>query len=320
MSELEKKITGDWYEIRSTLDEPDKLVDLLEMEAPEFNEAAERLRFAIDEGVVEYKRDLLHSLMTPLKSLKWDSKAITALERSVRQAAVGVLTPAVQRLFALGMLRLYNTKNETQEENPHSQEPEEQKVPDIKTIVAEVQEMVKDRPELRTHQEVKRIMMQLKNYNTELEKMRSLAPNIPREKQEGFKRNFQEIFDDITEKIQNAYRSIINEEYKDESPAENLPILKRYDFFSMEKLYRSQVENAARIYSTIRFAEQERFQMREVLVELAAGEPFYEGFFKRELEQYNHLAPFGDDSLKISRAFGDQISRYYDRYAEWIKR
>lgn len=320
MGELEKQISGDWYEIRSTLDEPDKLVDLLEMEAPEFSEAAERLRFAIDEGVVEYKRDLLHTLMTPLKSLKWDSKAITTLERSVRQAAVGVLTPAVQRLFALGMLRLYSPRGEAREDTPRAGEPEEEKAPDIKTIVAEVQEMVKDRPELRTHQEVKRIMIQLKNYNAELEKMQNLAPNIPKEKLESFKRNFKETFDDLTEKIRSAYRNLLEAEFGKETPAENLPILKRYDFFEMEKLYRDQVANAARIYSTIRFAEQERFQMREILVELASSEPYYEGFFKKELESYRHLAPFGEDYLKISKAFGEQISRYYDRYAEWIKR
>ncbi len=320
MGELEKKISGDWYEIRRALDEPDTLVDQLEITPEEFREAAEKLRFAIDEGIVEYKRDLLHTVMTPLKSLRWDSKAITDLEKSVRQSAVGVLTPAVQRLFALGMLRLYNLKNENQEEPPAIQETEEKDTPDIKTIVAEVQEIVKERPELRTHQEVKRIMMQLKNYNTELEKMKSLAPNIPREKQEGFKKNFNEIFSDITEKIQNAYRSLIREELTEPKQVENLPILKRYDFYGMEKMYREQIANAARIHSTIRFAEKERFQMREVLVELAAGEPFYDGLLKRELEEYRHLAPFGKDHMKISRAFGEQIGRYFDRYAEWLKR
>jgi len=53
-------------------------------------------------------------------------------------------------------------------------------------------------------------------------------------------------------------------------------------------------------------------------VELSAGEPFYAGFFGRELKQDQQLAPFGQDYLKISRAFGSQLQHYYDRYAEWL--
>ncbi|MCF7949733.1 MAG: hypothetical protein K9M94_14180 [Spirochaetia bacterium] len=340
MSELEKQITGDWYELRTALDEPDTLVDFLDIKPPEFKGAAERLRLSVEEGVVEYKRGLLHSVMSPLKSLKWDSRAITDLNPPLREAAVGVLTPAVQRLFALGLLRLYSPKGGGAEQEPGpggnaaaqsagqdagagtagagAAEEGGEQAPDIKKVVQEVKKLLKERPELQQHQEVKRIMVQLKYYNTELEKMRSLAPNIPREKAAAFKKNFQTTFNEIAQKIGAAYNTLISEEIERDRPKEQLPVLKRYDFSTMDKLFREQIANAAKIYSTIRYAGRERYQMREVLVELSAGEPFYAGFFARELKQYQQLAPFGEDYLKISRAFGGQLQHYYDRYAEWL--
>ena len=362
MSELEKQITGDWYELRTALDEPDTLVDFLDIKPSEFKGAAERLRLAVEQGVVEYKRGLLHSVMSPLKSLKWDSRAITDLNPPLREAAMGVLTPAAQRLFALGLLRLYSPKSGGVGQEPGSgssggsgpsssnqsrqtggsaagsagsssaggpgagagtsgqgaAEEGGEQAPDIKKVVQEVKRLLKERPELQQHQEVKRIMVQLKYYNTELEKMRSLAPNIPREKAAAFKKNFQTTFNEIAQKINGAYNSLINEEIERDRPKEQLPVLKRYDFSTMDKLFREQIAGAAKIYSTIRYANQERYQMREVLVELSAGEPFYAGFFARELKQYQQLAPFGEDYLKISRAFGGQLQQYYDRYAEWL--
>ena len=380
MSELEKQITGDWYELRTALDEPDTLVDFLDITPSEFKGAAEQLRLAVEEGVVEYKRGLLHSVMYPLKSLKWDSRAITDLNPPLREAAIGVLTPAIQRLFAVGLLRLYSSKslggaaqepdaglhasNQSrqvggtaggqeraaggqggaapgpsggsgnsgggaggqagaadgagQSAGAGATEAGREPTPDIKTVVEEVKNLLKERPELQQHQEVKRIMVQLKYYNTELEKMRSLAPNIPREKAASFKKNFQTTFNEIAQKIAAAYNTLINEEIERDRPKEQLPVLKRYEFSTMDKLFREQIANAAKIYSTIRYAGRERYQMREVLVELSAGEPFYAGFFARELKQYQQLAPFGEDYLKITRAFGSQLQHYYDRYAEWL--
>ncbi len=331
MSELEKQITGDWYEVRSALDEPDTLVDFLEISPAEFTRAAEQLRFAVEQGIVEYKRGLLHSIMSPLKSLKWDSRAITDLTPPLRESAMAVLTPAVQRLFALGLLRLYSQKSsdeavdsqssdQRREQTVHEKEPSQKAPTDIKTVVQEVKNMLKERPALQNHQEVKKIMLQLKYYNTELDKMRSLAPNIPPEKASGFKQNFQATFNEIAQKIAASYNTLINEELERNRPKEQLPILKRYDFTNTDKLFRDQIANATRIYSTIRHAEQERYQMREILVELSAGEPYHAGFFDRELKAYQQLAPFGEDNLKISRAFGNQVQRYYDRYAEWISR
>ena len=319
MSEIEKQITGDWYEIRSALDDPDTLIDYLDISPEEFVQAADKLRFSIDQGIVEYKRELLHSLMTPLKSLKWDSKAITNLEVAVRQSAMSILTPAVQRLFGSGKLRLYSARGEELEEAQANPETSADEAPDLKTIVAEVKEMIKQRPQMRANTEVKRILAQLKYYNTELEKMRSLEPNIPAEKKEGFRKNFQTTFREIIEKIRGAYQTILDEELQENRPPEHRHVLKRYDFSGFDNLFREQIRTAARIYSTVGFAKKERFQMRESLVELSAGEPYYIGFFSRELEQYKKLAPFGDDNLKISRAFAEQTSRYYDRYAEWVR-
>lgn len=322
MSELEKKIIGDWYEIRSALDEPDTMIDFLDISPREFMQGAKNLRFSTDQGIVEYKHELIRTILAPLDSLKWDSKAITNLDGAVRMSAMSILTPAVQRLFALGGLRLYSARGEEIEEEAESEKDgtnQEQDLPDIKTIIADVQEIVKQHPELRNNPEIKRILAQLKYYNTELKKMQSLEPNIPPEKKEGFRKNFQTTFHQINQKIRNAYQTLIDEELQKNRPPETKPLLKRYDFSQFENLYREQVQNASRLYSTISFVKKERFQMREILIDLSAGGPALMNLFTRELEEYKKLAPFGDDNVSISKAFGEQTSRYFERYAEWVQ-
>ena len=323
MSELEKKIRGDWYEIRNSLDNPDDIVDFLKIRPQDFSQAAERLRYAVDEGVVEYKRELLRHIMMPLKSLKWDSRAITKLNDTIKGSTMAIFTPLVQRLFAKGILRLYSHRSEEDETKLDRREQQEQDAPDssgpdMKTIIAEVRKLIQEQPEMKTNPEVKKILLQLKVYNSEMEKMRSLAPNIPKEQAEGFKRNFKETFGEINSKIKSAYQNLMAEKEKSYRPEEHRPILKRYNFSEVEPIYHEQIENAVRIYSTISFAVQERFQMREILVELGATESYHEESFKKELELYSRLAPFGEESLKISRAYRDQISQYYQRYADWL--
>ncbi|MFP4267983.1 MAG: hypothetical protein ACLFQW_08335 [Spirochaetaceae bacterium] len=317
MSDIDKAITTGWYEIRTLLDTPDDLFDYLNLEKQDLQTVAEGLRLSVDEGVVEYKRSLLHSIMSQLGTLKYDSKAITDLQTQVKKSSYLTILPILQRLLILGIV-----KAPAAEEEEVRQEQEERviEVPDLKTIIAEVRNMIKERPELQNNQDIKRIFLQLKYYNTELEKKNSLEPNIPKEKKASFEANFKERFDEIHGKIQNAYRSFLSQEEKKSRPESKLPILRRYDFTKCENIYRKQAEEASKLYHTLTFAQKERYQMREILLQMASAEPYYEDSYKKEIECYRRTAPFSGDDIRVSLALAEKLRRYCERSVEWRPR
>jgi hypothetical protein len=315
---LQKSIAADWYEIRAKLDDPEELVEYLELAPHAVSSMRESLRLSVEEGVVGFKKELLHSIMTPLKSLKWNSKAITSLSETIDRAAMLTLMPALQRLLALGYLRTGAEREERQKREAADREQARQQkehMPDIKEMVADVKERIKNKPELKNHQEVNRIFVQLKYYNSQLEKMRSLQPGIPKEKQQSFLSNFQQTFREIHERIYNSYTALLREiDPPKEKPASSKPMLKRYTLTPAEPIYRSQCEEAARLYSSLSFAERERYNTREFLLELTAGEGYYSAGFDRELEKYRTIAPFGRDYLQLSVAIGEALHRYLERF------
>jgi hypothetical protein len=254
--------------------------------------------------------------MSRLGSLKYDSKAITDLKSQTKKASYLTVMPILERLIALGLVKVPSAEARESDEEQQEQEKKEE-MPDIKTIVAEVRNMVKERPELQNHSEIKRIFLQLKYYNTELEKKKDLEPNIPKEKRPSFEANFRQIFQEIHDKIQNAYRNLTKEEQQEARPASRLPILKRYDFSKCENIYRTQAQEASKLYHTLFFAVKERSQMREILLEIASAEPYYEDRYNREMECYGKLAPFAGDDTRICLALAENIRRYCERSIEW---
>jgi hypothetical protein len=313
---LEKSIAADWYEIRTNLNDPDALISYLELGPDAVGRMREGLRLSVEEGVAEFKKSLVHSIMTPLKSLKWDSKAISSLAEMIEKAAMLTLAPALQRLLALGYIRPAPPREQQAEEQEEPRQPQEaRQMPAIKEMVADVKERIKKKPELKNHQEVKRIFVQLKYYNNQLEKMRSLQPGIPKEKQQSFLANFRQTFDEIHERIYNAYTALLRElEPPAPQKASRTPILKRYEIAPAEPLYRSQCEDAARLYSTLAFAERERYNMRELLLELVTGEGYYISSYDQELKKYRTIAPFGSDYLQMSVAVSNALYRYLERF------
>jgi len=318
VSDLEKSITTGWYEVRTRLDKPDDLFDYLEIDKQDLYIVAEGLRLSVEQGVVEYKRSLLHSVMSRLGTLKYDSKAITDLSEQCKKGAYLTFLPILERLFVWGMLRVPSAEPQEPEESERNRARQAPKqAPDLKTIVNEVRNRVRENSELQNNPEIKRIFMQLKYYNSELEKKKSLEANIPKEKRASLEANFQQIFTEIHEKIQNAFLSYLKQEEQNSRPTSRVPILKRYDFTKCEGTYRKQAEEASKLYHTLHFARKERYQMREILLQISTAEPYYEDSYKKELECYGKIAPFAGDTARVGLALGENIRRYCERSVEW---
>lgn len=317
VSELEKYINNGWYEIRTRLDKPDDLFDYLQIEKNDLRQMAEGLRLSVEKGVVEYKRSLLHSIMSHLGTLKYNSRAITDLGTTTDKSSYLTSLPVLQRLIALGLLHVPQTDQKESEEAMEAAENKAKERPNIKTIVSEVHNMINERPEIQKNNEVKRIFLQLKNYNNELAKKKSLEPNIPKEKKASFEENFRQVFEDIHQKIYNAYSTLLSREEEQSQSQSKLPLIKRYDFSRCDDVFRSQAEEASRLYHTLAFAIKERSQMREILLEIAAAEPYYEKGYTHELACYKKIVPFSGDDIQVSLAYAETLRRYCERSIEW---
>jgi hypothetical protein len=249
--------------------------------------------------------------------MKWDSMAMADLSETIARAGMLVLTPALQRLLALGYLRVGPAQRSEQEQGEEEEAQQGPQMPAIKEMVADVKERIEKQPELKTHKEVNRIFAQLKYYNSQLEKMRSLQPGIPHDKQRLFLSNFQQTFNEIHEKIYSSYTALLRElEPPKEQKPSRLPILKRYELAPAEPLYRSQCEEGARLFSSLSFADRKRYNMREPLLDLSTGEGYYDSLYDQELQKYRTIAPFAQDYLQMSRAVAETLHRYLERFTE----
>ena len=104
MVELEKRISGDWIELREKAEDFHALLDVLALTPAELRNAATRLRLSVEQGIIEFKRTMLSPVLVALETARYkslDGDEMTEQERTLSFLLFSVL---VQRLLAADLL------------------------------------------------------------------------------------------------------------------------------------------------------------------------------------------------------------------------
>ena len=310
MDDLNRKIKGDWFDIREVADNLYELEDVFEFSIPELQSLVSDLRLSVEQGVTEYKTKILQNLYTFLDSLQYDSKGFDTLLGRSRSFSFLVYSVLIQRLIAVGNIELKSAKQSVLNE----EETQTSEQINVKEIMKRVQERIKEDPNMRQNAAIKNILMQMAIYRKELDQMKTLAPNILPEKKQSFLENFKKTFDDINEKIQEQYRTIETEEerkaamdFVDSNP------LKQQDLKPLGKILFEQAREFSQIRSTLDFAGKERFKTREILGRVLEGRERTLLLIATEQRQYT--GGNGDVSTEkiLGKAFGAELIRVLNR-------
>lgn len=308
-----KKIKGDLFDIRENWDSPFNLEEYFSFSPAQMKNTADGLRHSVEEGVVEYKRSVILSVCSFLESLKYDSRGFDKIPMHSEALSKALFTLLLQRQIALGILKPRKSKQKEKEEEDAAPIEEED---GTKQVLKDLQNILKDKPELKTHPAVKNIFMQVQIYKKELDNMKTLLPNILPEKRQSFYGNFKNTFQKITEKIQDQYQALLSETREPEPVEFNPEDLFCYNIKDFAQFYGKQTESISEIRSALLFAQSEKYKTREALLSLALKREDFLSHFARELGMYSlHEKPNREGKL-LSRLFALEIAAYLEKEAQ----
>jgi hypothetical protein len=305
MAELEKKISGDWIELKEKSNDLYVLLDAIALPQHSLSTVADKLKLSVEQGVVEYKRSLLSPVLVALETARYKSLSggeMTAHERSLSAL---LLVTLVQRLLTSELLPMARPPEEKHSFGVESMQ--------VGTILADVNARIKARPSLRAHTAIKNILMHVQRYNAENQKMRELLPTIKAEMRTSFLANFTRTFEEIIGSIRRQYLSLLQEERAVEKAQREGFSLSLMPLKELSPLLLSQAKEVARIRSTLGHAREEKYKTREVLVRLYDGRHAVLKLIEEEGRVYRRICQrmlqydLDACSLSMANGFRDEI-------------
>jgi hypothetical protein len=280
---LSKRISGDWMDIGQAAVSLNDLTDYFSYSSATLVTISGALASSVMQGVVEYKEALLGPLFQNLEDMKYKTVAFEELARQREQTGKLVYIALVQRLFASGSLVPGDGESEPAASSSNGGG-------DLKLILADVMGRVREEPALKNNLAVKLILTQLAIYQRERETMSKLQPNIKdKDKAAAFRRNFSNTFHKISVNIRKYYSEFLDEERR-RSTESRRPSLARFDLRGLMPLFTKQAREFARLRSTLAFALEGKYKVREICVHLFNEKKGFLGLIEQEIEACRKLA------------------------------
>lgn len=260
MVELDKRISGDWIELKEAAGELRPLLEHLALPPGDLAAAAARLRLSVEQGIVEYKRTSLSPILVTLETARYRSLQVEQVVAEEKSLTLLLLPVLVQRLFATEQL-------------PLARRAEDRKIPggetmQVNVILADLKARVKGNPALRADPAFKNVLMQVQLYNRENQKLRELLPTIKPEMRASFLANFARTFDEIIGSIRRNYQAILLAEAEAKKAKQEGFSLALLPLKELAPFLATQARELARMRSTLAFSREEKYKTREVLVGL----------------------------------------------------
>ncbi len=311
MAELEKRISGDWFELKEKAQDFHALLDMLHLTTAQMREAATKLRLSVEQGIIEFKRSMLSPVLVALETARY--KSLNGDEMVEQESLLSALlfVIMVQRLLAADLLPRSRPRENGKGVNASSLE--------VGEIVSAVKARIKANPAVRAHPAIKNILVQVQVYNKENQKMRELLPMIKPEMRASFLANFSKTFGGIVGSIRRHYAAFLQEEAttsRNKQPEFSLAVLPLKD---LAPLLATQAREAARIRSTLAHAREEKYKTREVLVRLYDSRHQVLGLIEDELKMYRKICretlQYDLDACahEVAVGFRDQIVEILER-------
>ena len=311
MADLEKRISGDWIDLKEKANDFHSLLDSLAIPPHALRAVTDRLRLSVEQGVVEFKRSLLSPVLVTLEAARYKSLDADAMSAQERHLSALLLVILIERLIAADLMPLTRAPEEKRSFGVETLQ--------VGTILSDINARVKANAALRSHAAIKNILMQVQRYNGENQKMRELLPTIKPEMRTSFLANFTRTFEEIIGSIRRHYGALLQEEATAEKARQEGFSLALVPLKELAPLLVSQAREIARFRSTLAHAREEKYKTREVLVRLYDGRQAVLKLIEDESKEYRRFCQkmlqydLEACSLAIAAAFRDEIVGILER-------
>ena len=304
MDNLQKEITGYWFDLKSVMEHPVEMFDFFDFSAQELESAVSELYSAVEEGIIEYKNNIINSVFNITESLKYDTASLNRLEEAVRALKSLTYIILLQRLISKNTVKLkHRTEKPGEEEDPESPKVS---ISDIGNIIKEVQELLLKNPGIRSDKNIQNILIQINKYRTENDSMKKLINNIPKDKLENFKANYSKNINTILGSLINSYNQFLKEKEGVPSHKPTNP-LELHDLTIVSEILKKQGEEIAELKSTLEYAKKERFQIRDIIIAADSKKSELSGMVVEEKKKYFNMALSEHGARELSRNFALEI-------------
>jgi hypothetical protein len=314
MVELEKRISGDWIELRGKSNEVHALLEALALPPYGLRAVSDKLKLSVEQGVVEFKRSLLSPVLVALETARFKSLAGEEMMAHERSLTALLLVILLQRLLCTELL-------------PMARPPEEKRIFGVDSlqvgvILADVNARIKADPALRAQTAFKNILMQVQRYNGENQKMRELLPTIKPEMRTAFLANFTRTFEEIIASIRRHYATLLQEEVAAAKARQEGFSLSLMPLTDLSPFLTTQAKEVSRIRSTLAHAREEKYKTREVLVRLYDARPNAFKMLEEEARMFRLICQRTQQvdldacSLSMASGFRDEIVRVLEKYGK----
>jgi hypothetical protein len=311
MPDLEKRISGDWIEIREKANDFHSLLDILAVPPHLVRAAAESLRQSVEQGIVEFKRTLLSRVLVTLETTRYTTLAADDMSVQERSLTVLLLSILVQRLLCMEMLPMARPREGARSFGVETMH--------MDAILSDVNARIKTSPEQRSSPAIKNILMLVQRYNGENQKMRELLPTIKPEMRTAFLKNFTRTFEEIITSIRRHYAVLLQDEIAAEKARQEGFSLSLMPLKELAPLLNSQAKEISRIRSTLAHARDEKYKTREALVRLYDGRQVVLKLLEEEGKAYRRICQRTQQenldacSISMAAGFRDELVVILDR-------
>ena len=313
MAELDKEIIGSWFEIKSNIENIINLRDHFDLTDAEIKNTIGKLYISVEEGIIEYKKQIFEKSFSIINSLNFDTTALPLLKETVNDINCLTYVILLQRLIAKKAVKskISPDKEDNDIERHYS-------VAEVGEIVKEVQDEIKTHPELKTNKNVINILIQVQKYKKELESIKKILPNLPADKQENFKINSKNTINDILAKLVAGYEAMIKETSGMQEKSTKQNIFDDYDFTPIFELLKKEAEISDKIKVTFNFADRERFKILETLHTLKTLDVKIKESLKKEYDYYHSVSLSEAGKREVSRQFCLETIKILEKQSEAI--
>ncbi len=276
---MEKRVAGEWFEVKERLHRPEALYGYFreieknerrrERQVSVFGEAAAALESAVEGGVFEVRRRLITDILGELAEAEYSSEVFGRLHELSCEASALVVVTALEHALLRGDLAFEEGTGEA--EPSGSTEKTEAENAQIKDIIADIREIVASDPSAKMNQAIKNILLQARKYRDEAATFKKLREQASDYRLEMYTKTFSATFQQIFDSIRRNYGSYLEEreeELRRERGDEASP-LAGLETRPWVRATAEALEDASRLRATVAFASEEHSGMRSVLVALA---------------------------------------------------
>jgi hypothetical protein len=315
MDLLRRRISGDWYDVRSVPLQFFAVQDYLQLETTALSSIAAELRSGRYDNLAALKRDRLAPLFFAIEEGRYQALATAQIAALASIAREVVFLVMMQRVVVASTKQTDKQIDKTTDAAPAAPDaPSAVADIDIGDIIRDVAERVAADADLQQQAPIKAILVKTKEYRRERDKLAELTAKAGEEQQQRLATSFKQTFEDIFATIRKNYAQVVGADVDRRQPDAELPILQRADVSLLAAVLTRQAEAFSRVYSTVAFAAAERYKTLELLSGLAQDRAVVDELVDEELITAVRAAQTRQGGGDVLRALAAAVAAGIERH------